>query len=242
MSTTAVSATSAHPERSGWLARTSHNLVRLPGRTVRSLQRLLDPSYRLERQARRTAHRWLSKEHRRALETIPGMASPHECRVLALLAHQAPDGGDIVEIGAWMGRSTAWLVEGATRRKHAPTVVSIDPHERDTWNTFNETIRRFDLAERGLVVHRARSDEIGRTWSRPISLLWVDGCHEYEAVRQDIADFTPHVMQGGWVVFDDAVGGVFPGVERAIAEQMAHHPCFQRVASIRHLAVFRRHS
>jgi SAM-dependent methyltransferase len=59
-------------------------------------------------------------------------------------------------------------------------------------------------------------------------------------VRQDIDDFVPHVVPGGWIVFDDAAGGKFPGVERAIAERMTCRDGFRHVATIRHLDVFQR--
>lgn len=222
------------------MARALHNLLRFPARTVRTVGLLLDPNYRLEREAFRAVGQWMSRERRKQLEAVPGMSSTHECRLLAHLASMSPAGGDIVEIGAWKGKSTAWLVEGAQRQSHRPAIVSIDPHERQSWDDFSSTVRRFDLVGRGLTIHRAASHDVGRTWSRPIGLLWVDGCHEYEAVVRDIADFVPHVMPGGWVVFDDAAGGVFPGVEQAISEGMTPRGAFARLATIRHLQVFRR--
>jgi predicted O-methyltransferase YrrM len=170
------------------------------------------------------------------------MSSARECRLLAYLAAQTPPGGDVVEIGAWMGKSTAWLVEGAQKNPAQPGIVSIDPHLRNTWETFRRTVEEFALEQRGLQVRRAMSHDAAAGWTRPISLLWVDGCHEYDAVRQDIDDFVPHVIAGGWVVFDDAACGVFPGVEQAIAERMLVRRDFKRVATIRHLMVFQRQS
>jgi predicted O-methyltransferase YrrM len=145
-----------------------------------------------------------------------------------------------VEIGAWKGKSTAWLVEGAHRHARPPHVVSIDPHQRNSWEAFRQTVEQFHLEQRGLQIHRALSHEVGQHWRQPIALLWVDGCHEYEAVATDIDDFVPHVLPGGWVVFDDAAGGIFPGVEQAIDERLVARPGFERVATIRHLQIFRR--
>ena len=224
------------------LTRVLHNLARLPLRTAESVGRWFDPSYRLERTANRSVRRWLTADRRRQLETVEGMSSDRECRLLAHLASQAPAGGDIVEIGAWLGKSTAWLVEGAHRQPKPPQVVSIDPHQRNSWPGFCATVEQLDLQRRGLQIHRAMSHDVGRDWKRPIGLLWVDGCHEYQPVLQDIEDFVPHMLPGGWVVFDDAAGGKFPGVERAIAERMTPRPGFRRVAVIRHLQVFRRQS
>lgn len=226
----------------GALLRVLQNVARLPSRTAHSVRRLLTPDYRLERTANRAVQGWLSTDRRRELESIEGMSSHRECRLLAHLATQTPPGGVIVEIGAWLGKSTAWLVEGAQRLSPPLGVVSIDPHQRDSWTGFCATVERFRLQARGLQVHRAFSHDIGRTWSTPIGMLWVDGCHEYEPVLHDIDDFTPHVIPGGWVVFDDAAGGKFPGVERAIAERLSGRGDIRHVATVRNLQVFRRPS
>jgi SAM-dependent methyltransferase/predicted O-methyltransferase YrrM len=222
------------------VARVVENLARFPRRTATSLVRLWSADFELERRANWAVRRWFTYDRIAQLDAIAGMSAAHECRLLAYLAAQAPAAGAIVEIGAWKGKSTAWLVEGACRRSQPAEVFSIDPHERDSWEEFNNTVQRFDLARRGLTVQRLLSHDVGRTWNRPIGMLWIDGSHQYEAVRQDIDDFVPHVVPGGWVVFDDAAGGKFPGVERAIAERMQGRDGFRHVATIRHLDVFQR--
>ncbi|HEX4147351.1 MAG TPA: class I SAM-dependent methyltransferase [Pirellulales bacterium] len=216
------------------------NLGRLPLLTASGLTRWFSPGFRLERQAKAEVRRWLSRERWSQLCSIPGMSATQECLLLAFLAAKSPSGGAIVEIGAWQGKSTAWLAEGARRRSDRPLIVSIDPHERGSWEGFVDTIQRFDLQGHKLKVHRTSSHAIGESWDRPISLLWVDGCREYDAVRQDIDDFVPHLMRGGWAVFDDAAGGAYPGVERAIAERLAGRRGFSRAATIRQLQIFRR--
>jgi predicted O-methyltransferase YrrM len=222
------------------LARAARNVARIPQRVWRGAARLFDPVYQLERQAVRHVNSWLDDSRRDQLDGIRGTTSSRECRLLAYLARTAPAEGVIIEIGCLIGKSTAWLIEGACRRANPTPVVSIDPHLYDTWEEFQDTVRRFDLSQRGLEVHRDLSHCVARTWTRPISLLWVDGCHEYEADCQDIDDFVPHVLPGGWVVFDDAAGGHFPGAERAIAERMRPRSEFEHLGIVRHLAVFRR--
>lgn len=241
MATIAVeSKTSRRPQSA--LQRIVQNVLRLPLRSVRSLARRFKAEYRLERDARRHVRSLIPGDVREQLLQVPGMSSERECELLGYLANTAPADGAIVEIGAWKGKSTAWLVEGSQRRLKPAPVVSIDPHERGSWPDFQSTVSRLSLDRRGLEVHRAFSHDVGRTWNRPIALLWVDGCHEYEPVLQDIADFAPQVIADGWIVFDDAAGGRFPGVERALAERMDRDPRFQKVATLRHLVVYRRAS
>ncbi len=216
------------------------NATRLPVRTWRSFTQLWDPGYQLEREARGNVARRVSKQQARALESIVGTSSVKECYLLAHLAMQAPAGGEIVEIGAWKGRTTAWLVEGSQLRPQPLPVTSIDPHAFGSWNEYRQTLAQFKLEHRGLTPIRDSSAQVGRGWSRPISLLWIDGSHDYADVLADIKLFVPHVILGGWIVFDDATGGLFPGVERAIQEEMLGRSGFSQVAIIRHLNLFAR--
>ncbi|GEM_PF-5840591 len=222
------------------MRRILNNLLRLPVRTCKSLWQWRSPAYRLQRQADRAVAAWIDPKRRNMLSAVPGFSSERELHLLAHLVRQAPPTGCIVEIGAYKGRSTVWLVEAAQKRSDRPRVISIDPHLRDTWATFCDVRTRFQLAERGLEVVRGFSSAAGKTWSRPISLLWVDGSHEYPDVALDIDLFVPHVVAGGWVVFDDAQGGKFPGVERAIAERMFGRSDFEHVGALKHFQLFRR--
>jgi predicted O-methyltransferase YrrM len=202
------------------------------------LARLINGGYRWEKKIDSDLDGWLTRERSDELNAIEGTSSLRECRILASLAAQAPAGGCILEIGAWKGRSTAWLVEGAQRQQPPLNVVSVDPHLRGTWEAFNRTIRQMKLEERGLSVLREFSQDVGRTWNRPISLLWIDGCHDFDAVQSDIRYFVPHIVSGGWIIFDDAAGGGFPGVERAIAEEMPRFTNIRHKKTLRHLQLF----
>jgi hypothetical protein len=48
-----------------------------------------------------------------------------------------------------------------------------------------------------------------------ISLLHIDGNHNYDYVRQDIETWEPSVMSGGWVLLDDYIWAFGDGPKRA---------------------------
>jgi hypothetical protein len=81
---------------------------------------------------------------------------------------------------------------------------------------------------------------VGQGWNRPIAYLWIDGSHQYPDVVQDIDLFVPHVMPGGYIVFDDAHGGNFPGVEQAIRERMKPRADVVHIGTVKHFEVFRK--
>jgi len=51
-----------------------------------------------------------------------------------------------------------------------------------------------------------------------IELLFIDGAHEYEAVRLDYTLFRPLVLEGGFIAFHDSP---WPGVDRFLGEVLA---------------------
>jgi hypothetical protein len=227
------------------------NALALPKRLARGLFRFTNSAYAIQRRANREIPALLGEACLARLQTIPGTSSAREGRLLAYLAWNAPRQGCVVEIGAFKGKTTALLVEIAGRRPDRPPVFSIDPHADfpsydnpsvviNTWASFCETVEQFHLTQRGLNIVRAFSHDAGREWNRPISFLWIDGGHEYQDVICDIDDFTPHVVPGGWVVFDDARGGYYPGVERAIREKMCGNPGFVHRGAIKHFEIFQR--
>lgn len=72
---------------------------------------------------------------------------------------------------------------------------------------------------------RGTSDELAGLMAgrRRCRLAFVDGDHSYEAVRRDIENVEPHLVDGGWICFDDAFSH-YEGVNRAITERIIEHP------------------
>jgi hypothetical protein len=50
----------------------------------------------------------------------------------------------------------------------------------------------------------------------PIELLFIDGAHQYELVREDFERWVPKVVDGGWVLLHDTLG--FEGPSRVADE------------------------
>jgi predicted O-methyltransferase YrrM len=215
------------------LDRAFHNIVKFPRRSAVGVFRLFSPAYRLERRARRYSKSQLGDALYRRLCAVPGFTSDRKCELLFYLASHDPSPHLILEIGSYKGKSTAWLAEAA--RRGSRRMVTVDPHLAQSLETFLGVVRDFKIDEVA-TIHRALSHDIGKDWNQPIGFLWIDGSHEYPNVKQDILDFTPHVLP----VFDDADNPKLPGVRQAIQETIARDSRFEFVGQIRQLGVFRR--
>jgi hypothetical protein len=182
----------------------------------------------------------------RLVDAIPGMCGEEKMiAVMEIMRHAPP--GDVVEIGAWWGRSAALFVSLA-RHYGIGKVLCVDPWdlgalaqgeamvdaasaEQDT----EEALRIFEinlapLAQGQLNYIRARSvegaaryracrnvhtDAFGDTeFAGRVAVLHIDGNHSEPAVAADAAAWTPLVIPGGWIIFDDYEWAFGDGVKR----------------------------
>lgn len=81
-------------------------------------------------------------------------------------------------------------------------------------------LREGGIAQFVRLVH-GDSKEIGKTWSLPVDLLFIDGDHSYEGCYGDLAAWTPHLTDGAAVLIHDYHSENWPAVKRAVDEFLA---------------------
>jgi MMP 1-O-methyltransferase len=163
---------------------------------------------------------------------VDGWFGGHEGRLLYRLAARADPNGCIVEIGSWQGRSTIWLAAGA-RSGRGATVVAVDPHRgtdlrrdgEDTEPLLRANLDAAGVAE-GVEIVVATSEEAEREWTRPVSLLWIDGDHSYAGALLDLERWEPHLTADAAVAFHDTF--VWPGPERVFRERIVRSRRYTR--------------
>lgn len=227
-----------------------------------------DTSARPDRAAPRTAMKLRLKSRLRLLTLgarylsiqgylgIDGWLTVDEAVTLYDLARAVPAGGHVVEIGSWQGKSAVVLGKGlaasAGSRLHC-----VDPFNADGCppslplfaerrarldcslrEGFERNLRRHGVADR-VEVWQGYSQDVAARFPHAIDLLFIDGNHEYEAVRQDFELWTSKLRPGGVVCLHDACDK-FPGVERLIAESIADDTGFAGHRRVDSLYVARR--
>lgn len=156
----------------------------------------------------------------------------------AIQRYAARIGDTMVEIGvAFGGSSLLFLLAKQPRAQ----LYSIDPFIQDSMGGFqaseNECRRKVVRALSDINL-RDRADEwtlvpdysykYVKHFKKPIDLFFVDGDHQYEAVRRDFQDWFPLVRSGGYILFHDSCRipgtpeGIYnkgwPGPSRLVSE------------------------
>ena len=161
-----------------------------------------------------------------------------------------PDSCALVEVGSYCGRSTVVLGSVIQAMGSKAHVYAIDPHEGtvgaegDSTRVTFPTLARCEsnLAAAGLgdtvTIIAQRSFEV--QWDRPISVLFIDGLHDFNNVARDFQHFEPYLVAGGYAVFHD-YGNQYTGVTAFVDDLMASR-FYRRIACVRSTMVLQKRS
>lgn len=130
-----------------------------------------------------------------------------------------------VEVGVWVGQSTRAMLDAGAGR-----VYAIDHWQGNPGDQLGSLVQQHGgkkafetfAANMGGDFLRKVIPLIGdsRTWALmwpfPVDLIYIDADHRYEAVKEDIWRWAPHVRPGGILCGHDY--GIFDGVEQAVHE------------------------
>jgi predicted O-methyltransferase YrrM len=185
-----------------------------------------------------------------AIDGVEGWLSEDQARRLWDAAVAVRDGGQIVEIGSFRGRSTIVLSRAAPE---GVRIVAIDPHgggDRGPQEITPDQARgdednrvfRANLEGAGVngrVRHvRLLSDQAHSEVDGPIDMLYVDGAHRYKPARDDIAAWGARVPVGGALLVHDSYNAI--GVMLAQLRLLFFSRDWRYVGRSRSLAQYRR--
>jgi len=161
---------------------------------------------------------------------VEGWLAPDECALLYMAAKSCTGSGAIVEIGAWKGKSTIFLAKGS-KAGDKVKVYSIDPHtgasehkavDSNIWTypEFKTNIHALNVDDIITPIVKTSVDA-EKEWDMPIELLFIDGAHEYDLVKQDFELWYPHVIKNGMVLMHDTNPSIsLPGPVRVCKEYL----------------------
>ncbi len=182
---------------------------------------------------------------------VDGWMTAGQARLLWDAARRTPtDGGVIVEIGSFRGRSTIVL---ATAAAPGVRVYAVDPHgggdrgpqeidpdaERGEADheAFNANLAASGVTDRVWHIRKHSVDALDDVPDR-IDVLYVDGAHRLAPALDDIRSWGDKVAPGGTLLVHDSFSSI--GVTLALFAATAFGPHWKYVGRSRSLAEFRR--
>ncbi len=150
------------------------------------------------------------------------MLHPTEPPILYKFGKMATNQGVIVEIGSWKGLSTCLLAKGSMANNRVP-VHAVDTFQFtefgkdrkiNTYPDFEKNIEKMNV-KNIIRAYIGESEVVAKSFNLPISVLFIDGSHDYENVLKDVLNWTPKVVEGGWIAFHDTD---YEGVMKVIKE------------------------
>lgn len=137
-------------------------------------------------------------------------------------------GATFVEVGAWKGRSTAYMGvaianSGKNIKFHvvdhflgaAEQIARAEP-ELVSGTLYDVFLKNVAPVRHLLTIHRMSSAAAAAKFAdRSVDFLLLDGSHDYHSVRDDLASWLPKMKPGAVVGGDDWTK---PGVRQAVSE------------------------
>jgi len=210
------------PERLVWEAIAPDEAMPLPRRALRAaawyaraLSRRLDVALlaRAMGDARQAAAHTTSWTH------------VDELRMLYTLAALLPRNARALEIGSHLGASALYIASGLRRR--GGHLYCVDTWQNDampdpvtdTFDAFQSNIA--PVAEHITVIRKRSETLTAADIETPLDLVFIDGDHDYAAVRRDFLLSESLLGRGGAIAFHDFGNPLHAGVSRVVGEALA---------------------
>jgi len=181
-----------------------------------------------------------------------------------LLVDSCPQSFRFLEIGVYKGRvlsQIGWFAERSSKQAY---IVGVTPLSvaADKFSSYEECDYAAEIRNGFYRVNSANSqytlingisqDENiidSAKNSGPYDILFVDGCHDYDAVCSDINNYTQMLKPGGYLVIDDSAlyldgaHGNFlghPDVFNAVRDTLDNNPGFVHLYAVGHNRVWKK--
>jgi hypothetical protein len=196
--------------------------------------------------------------------SIKGFMAQEEGLRLYELAREASQRGPCLEIGSYCGKSASYLGTGC--RESGGILYSLDHHggseeqqpgqeyfdpelfnektgKIDTLPVFNNVLHELSLTD-AVVLLAGKSSVVARFWNTPLSLIFIDGGHTFEAAYADYNAWVSHLMPDGFLAIHDifadrTLGGQAP---RCIYNMALDSGLFDELPMVGTLGVLKRAS
>lgn len=191
------------------------------------------------------------------IDRIKGFLSVQEAGFLHKLAwktvEQFGEGSVLCEIGCFCGKSTV-AIASALKEQDKGVLYSIDWHQgsasmlgygtpdyESTYEEFVDNLKEFAVEDRVRVI-KNKSEDSTEAVPEKLHFLWIDGSHEYNAVKADFDNYSKKIADGGYLLFHDACWTSWRDPLKVIEDEVLDDPRYCLYACVGNMMIFRKTS
>ncbi len=141
------------------------------------------------------------------------------------LINELPDDIDVAEIGCFAGESTVgWAIKSSNLYAVDPWINGYDKNDTSSNQIsmdliYSEFYQRIHPYINKVKILRMSSKEASNIiQDNTLDVVYIDACHTYESVKEDIKLWYPKVRIGGFICGHDYILPYWEGVVKAINE------------------------
>lgn len=152
-------------------------------------------------------------------------------RIYKDIVNKSKDGAHFVEIGSWLGKSSASMCVEIINSGKNIKFDCIDIWDVGTWSSktvegmsaddlYNKFIKNMEPVKDTFTAIREDSTKAADLYTdNSLDFIFLDADHSYESVKRDITAWLPKVKSGGILAGDDYHPN-FPGTMAAVNETL----------------------
>jgi hypothetical protein len=149
-------------------------------------------------------------------------------RTYDLLLDTIPDGGTFVECGAWLGKSSSYLCDKASMLNKQVNIFIVDSwqgskNEEDYTHRLAKTADIYQIflnnmgSRKFTNIKQLSIDAAKNFKDHSLDVIFIDMCHIYECVKEDIEIWYPKLKINGYIAGHDYTSWL--GVNKAVTEK-----------------------
>lgn len=167
------------------------------------------------------------------------------------LIDRLPHDFDFLEVGVFRGQILG-LIRLLSPTAYITGITPLDSTGGHWESDYEADIKllhnTFKLKQPFIIKGLSTDPDVITKANKPYDIVYIDGGHEYEVVRQDIHNYSKMVRPGGYLVIDDCANkynlpaGYFKGIEtvsRAVDEVLPNDE-FMELFSVVHNRIFKK--
>ena len=189
------------------------------------------------------------------IKKVRGMLDIKEAKFLYNLAKETVsvfgEKAVLCEIGSFCGKS-AVSIGSALKEEDKGALYAIDWHQgsptlpgfgtpqyKSTYEEYVANLTNFGVIDKVVTIKKKSEDAVADIPAH-IHFLWIDGLHEYAAVKADYKNYQHKLAQGGYLLFHDACWTDLTEPFQLISEEVLDNKDYNLYALIGHTIVFKK--